>query len=520
LRVARAHARLGWHWWPQSNAILSATYDGRHPCVQRGTCGSGCNEGAKASTDLTHWPHAIAAGARLVTGARVARLVPDGAGLVRGAEWVDRAGEWHLQPADVVLCAANGVGTARLLLASTSAGFPDGLANSSGLVGRNLMRHPVATATGWFDDSLGTWQGQFGGLICSTEFYATDADRGFARGSKWTLCPTGGPTTAALAADVWGPDHHTAVRERFGRTAMWLVLAEDLPDPENRVVLADDRTDEYGIAVPRVRYRLAENARRLLDWHLERASESLDAAGAWKVEHVRGPGRSGHMMGTARLGTDPAASVVDQWCMAHDVPNLGVVDSSVFVTAGGVNPTSTLCAIARRAAEHLVAHRHDVPRPRHARTFPATARPLRRGGGASSPPAPPAPLDARHRARLRALADVLIPPGDGMPGAGEILDDARVDRAVRALPDAVDLGAVLDRGIDRDAAGWLAELASSDPSAAHAVRVVVAGAYHLDRSVRDALGYPGQEALPIAAREYPAYLLEGLLDGVLGRADR
>jgi choline dehydrogenase-like flavoprotein len=73
LKVARAHDRLGWHWWPEPNAILSAPYDGRHQCVQRGTCMQGCNEGAKASTDLTHWPHALANGARLVAGARVTR---------------------------------------------------------------------------------------------------------------------------------------------------------------------------------------------------------------------------------------------------------------------------------------------------------------------------------------------------------------------------------------------------------------------------------------------------------------
>ncbi len=475
---------------------------------------TGCGEGAKASTDLTHWPRALAAGARLVTGARVARLHTDGGGLVRGAEWVDREGAWHFQPTDAVLCAANGVGTARLLLTSTSATFPHGLANSSGLVGRNLMRHPVATATGYFDDVLGTWQGQYGGFICSTEFYATERERGFVRGAKWTLCPTGGPTGGALAENVWGADHHRAVRERLGRTALWLILAEDLPDPENRVVLTHELTDEYGIPAPRVQYRLGENARRLLDWHLERASESLEAAGAWKVVQFPGPGRSGHMMGTARLGTDPQTSVVDPWCMAHDVPNLGVVDSSVFVTSGGVNPTSTLCAVALRAAEHLVAHRHDIPRPQHRRSFAAPAHPA--PPRVETPPAS-APLEPRHRDRLRELANVLIPAGDGMPGAGDVLDDARVDRAVRALPDQFDLAAVLEQASERDPADWLADLAQADPAATHALRVVVAGAYYLDPSVRVALGYPGQEALPVSAREFPEYLSEGLLDGVVGR---
>lgn len=118
LRVARAHARMGWHWWPEPNAILSAPYDGRRPCVQRGTCQQGCSEGAKASTDLTHWPKAIGLGARLVTGARVRRLESNGKGLVTGATWIDDAGAEHFEPAKVVVLAANAIGTARLLLLS------------------------------------------------------------------------------------------------------------------------------------------------------------------------------------------------------------------------------------------------------------------------------------------------------------------------------------------------------------------------------------------------------------------
>ena len=122
LKVARAHTRLGWHWWPEPNSILSVPYDGRRPCVQRGTCQQGCNEGAKASTDLTHWPKAIALGARLVTGARVRRLETNAAGLVTGATWLDRDGGEHFEPAEVVVLAANAIGTARLLLLSALAG--------------------------------------------------------------------------------------------------------------------------------------------------------------------------------------------------------------------------------------------------------------------------------------------------------------------------------------------------------------------------------------------------------------
>jgi choline dehydrogenase-like flavoprotein len=344
LKVARAHARMGWHWWPEPNAILSVPHDGRHPCVQRGTCMQGCSEGAKASTDLTHWPKAIALGARLVTGARVRRLETNAAGLVTGALWLDRKGAEHFEPARVVVLAANAIGTARLLLLSASATHPDGLANSSGLVGRRLMMHPFANVTGLFDE--------------------TDERRGFVRGAKWGLAPTGGPINAALPSrageQVWGAGHHLQVRARLGRGASWGLFGEDLPDESNIVTLSAETTDSSGIPAPKMHYRVSDNSRRLLDFHIAKASESLLAAGAHTVEVDRLMRYSGwHLLGTARMGDDRGTSVVDRWNRAHDVPNLYVVDGSCFVTSGGVNPTSTICALALRAADHMVETRCD-----------------------------------------------------------------------------------------------------------------------------------------------------------------
>ena len=168
LKVARAHTKLGWHWWPEFNSINSTPYDGRRPCVQRSTCQSGCNEGAKASTDVTHWPKAVALGAQLVTGARVRRIETDASGLATGATWLDQDGGEHFQPAKVVVVAANAIGTPRLLLNSPGPAHPDGLANSSGLVGKRLMMHPFANVAGLFEEPLMSWQGQFGDLIAST----------------------------------------------------------------------------------------------------------------------------------------------------------------------------------------------------------------------------------------------------------------------------------------------------------------------------------------------------------------
>ena len=368
-RVAEGHNRLGWHWWPEPNAILSAPYDGRRRCVQRGVCTSGCAEGAKASTDLTHWPKALAAGARLVTGARVRRITVNPAGLATGAVWVDRAGVEHHQPAEVVILAANSVGTARLLLLSADDRVcPDGLANSSGLVGRRLMMHPFAVVTGWFDESLETWQGQFGASITSYEFYETDQSRGFVRGAKWALSPVGGPLNHVLpmraGQEVWGAEHHELMARTFGRGATWAIFCEDLPEEANRVELDPDLTDGDGVPAPRIRYRYSENSKRLAEFQTARAAESLEAAGAVEVT-AAGPLRYAgwHLMGTARMGDDPAASVVDRDQRAHDAANLYVVDGSVFVTSSGVNPTCTISALALRAADRMAADRRNQKVP-------------------------------------------------------------------------------------------------------------------------------------------------------------
>lgn len=522
LRLARAHAALGWHWWPQPCAITSVPYEGRHACVQRGTCGQGCNEGAKASTDLTHWPAYLARGGRLVTGARVSRIVIDEHDRATGAEWLDRDGRTHFQPAEVVVCAANGIGTARLLLLSDSPRFPHGLANSSGLVGRRLMLHPHVRVIGLFDESMGTWQGSNGALMVSFEFYRSDRSRGFVRGAKWTLSPTGGPLGIALAGGVWGAEHHAHVRRRLGRSVGWTIMCEDLPDEANRVTLSPDRTDSSGLAAPKVQYRFDENVERMMAFNAQRARESLVAAGAREVETVRTP-LNGHFMGTARMGDDPATSVVDRWGLCHDVPNLAVIDGSVFVTSSGVNPTSTIAAFALRAAEHLLA-RHDLfaGSPRSSGVVPAVpvgTVPVALGGPSPTPDLEPTTATAlprltpAQRARFATLADHLLPGGDGMPSARAVdTAGARLDEVLTSRPD---LAEPLARALSVpviDAERHLVELAATDGPGHGAVLTAAAGGYYLSEVVRERLGYPGQVAIPVNVLDYPDYLAEGLLD--------
>jgi len=365
-RVAAAHDRLGWHWWPGTNAIAPVGGDGRGACVQLGTCIEGCPVGAKATADLTHWRAAVAAGVDLRTGTRALRIELDARGRARGVEAVDRAGRRAFVAGDVVVLAANGIGTPRLLLASAQAGHPDGLANASGLVGRRLMLHPFATVWGVFDEPLDAWVGHAGPKIVSYEFYETDPDRGFVRGAKWSLGGVAGPVGIALAQEAggappWGDGHADAMAARLGRVMSWGIFTEDLPEEHNRVTLDPGRTDSDGLPAVRVAYRISQNTRRMLDFHTARAAESLREAGAVST-HACVPVRASgwHLLGTARMGTDPATSVVDADLRAHDVPNLFIADGSVFVTSAGVNPTSTIAALASRLADHLAAARRDI----------------------------------------------------------------------------------------------------------------------------------------------------------------
>jgi choline dehydrogenase-like flavoprotein len=369
-RVARAHNRLGWHWWPAPNAIATRAHGPLRACTQRATCMWGCVEGAKGSVDLTHWPQNLERGVRLVTGARVRRIEVNATGLSTGVVYVDRAGAEHFQKAAVTVLAANGIGTPRILLLSASPRFPNGLANTSGLVGRRLMMHPFGTVVGLFDEDLGSTHGLWGQHIHCLEFYETDTARGFVRGAKWGLQPTGGPLSMTRSYPwgeqnaIWGPRFHQELRKRLGHSAMWGIIAEDLPEDANRVVLDPVLKDADGIPAPKLIYRMSENSRRLLQFHLQRAKESLEAAGARETVIAPLIRETGwHLLGTAKMGTDPAVSVVNEWGRCHDVPNLFIFDGSIWPTSSGMNPTATIAALALRCAEHLVVERRHQKVP-------------------------------------------------------------------------------------------------------------------------------------------------------------
>ena len=358
--LARGFNRLGWHWWPSDSAIISRPYEGRDQCLNLAPCISGCAQGAKSSTDFTYWPAALRSGVELWTHCRVREITLNDDGMADGVIYYDADGEERFQRAEVVILACNGVGTPRILLNSTSSRFPDGLANRSGQVGRNLMFHPAGFVQGVFEERLDSHKGPVGCSILSNQFYETDPNRDFVRGYMMQIVRGGvGPWNTAMQGAAtgqvpWGPGHHEAFRRRFDHTATVGVLCEDLPEAHNTVTLDPVLADSDGIPSPKITYRLSDNSRRMMEHGLAQATEVLEAAGAVEVINSGLARQSGwHLLGTARMGADPERSVVNPWGRSHDVKNLFIVDGSIFVTGGAVNPTSTIQALALYIADTM-----------------------------------------------------------------------------------------------------------------------------------------------------------------------
>ncbi len=355
--LAGGFNKLGWHWWPSDVAILSQDHDGRQKCVNAGTCDLGCAAGAKGGTNFTYWPILENAGVELRTESRVREIrVNPETGLACGVLYHGADRQVHEQKAELIIIACNGVGTPRLLLNSKSDLFPQGLANRSGLVGKNLMFHPLIGVAGVFDEPMKGHEGPMACSILSQQFYETDPQCDFVRGYGLHSGRSTTPMTYALGGYgidnpiPWGAEHRAIMDDIYPNLAGLTVVSEDLPEEHNCVTLDPELTDSDGIAAPKINYRLGDNTKKMLRHGEERAKEVLLAAGARKLlcrkDHKVWWRAGWHQMGTCRMGNDPKASVVNGWGRSHDVKNLFIVDGSIFVTAGAVNPTSTIQALA------------------------------------------------------------------------------------------------------------------------------------------------------------------------------
>jgi choline dehydrogenase-like flavoprotein len=161
-----------------------------------------------------------------------------------------------------------------------------------------------------------------------------------------------------------GQQHHEQFDSKLGRTIGMGIIVEDLPETHNNVTLDPELTDTNGIPAPKVNYTLSDNSKKMLAHGLSKGVEVMEAAGAKKTLKFGPVKNTGwHLMGTAKMGNDPNNSVVNKWGNSHDVSNLFIVDSSIFVTSGGVNPASTLQALSLYITNHIIKNRNNLVVP-------------------------------------------------------------------------------------------------------------------------------------------------------------
>jgi choline dehydrogenase-like flavoprotein len=352
---------LGMHAEPAPMAILSQPYEGRSACRHCGFCMAyGCEYGAKSSTLVTMIPKAVASGnCEIRPGSTVFRIDTDAAGRATGVLYHDAQGTEQRQRARAVILAANGAETTRLLLLSTSSAFPDGLANSSGLVGRYLMFNGQTAAFGSFEHPLNEHKSvQVTRII--HDFYESDPRRGFYGGGGIDARMSQGPLLFAAFGtppDVptRGPEFKRFLHENFTRTVEVAGHTTSLPLESNSITLDPNVKDRFGRPALRVTYRDHPDDLATMRFLHERSKELLEAAGARRVWDfgVQESTLGAHLLGTCRMGNDPATSVVDRWHRTHDVANLFICDGSSFVTSGRGQPTMTIQALAFRAAEAI-----------------------------------------------------------------------------------------------------------------------------------------------------------------------
>lgn len=365
-RMAAAFDALGWHWWPVDLVVgRDADRPGTARCTHHGPCDLGCPSRIRSSAVHAFLDDACAAGARLLLGTRVLALETGADDRVAALVCRNDAGTFRLRARHTML-AANGAATPRLLLLSANGRHPAGLANGSGLVGRGLMLHPYARIDGMFADPLGSWvSGEKAGLI-SFQFAHTDPARGFRRGVKLQMVTGPGPVALAQGAVTgrplpWGAAHHAAFEAVFDRLCGLTVCAEDLPEQHNRISLSDRVTDRDGLPAQKWTYALSADSRAALDFGLARGADVLAECGATDLFRTPLRDQAGfHIMGTARMGADPAQSVTDAFGTCHQHSNLHIIDASVFVSSTVFNPTLTAQALALRAADRLITARRDA----------------------------------------------------------------------------------------------------------------------------------------------------------------
>src|SRR5580698_6639273 len=366
--LERGGRKLGLHPFPAPMAIASQLYRGRPGCAHCGFCiGFGCEVMAKSTTLYTMIPEAEATGrCEIRPHSYVYQVALNKRGRTTGVHYFDRHKRDQFQKAKAVVVSANGAETARLLLNSSSHRFPQGLANSSGVVGKYLMFNQGSQVHAQFEHELNEYKSVQVTRILH-DFYDADPKRGFYGGggidARMGPQPVGWALASGGELPRWGAEYKQRL-EGFSRSMIVAGHSTSLAMETNNVTIDPNLKDAWGIPSLRVTYKDHPDDLATAKFLQDRALEIAQAAGAKKIWRG-GPrlARGGvHLLGTARMGDDPATSVIDKYHRTHDVRNLFICDGSSLVTSGRGQPTETIQALAFRAADHIgqFARRNEI----------------------------------------------------------------------------------------------------------------------------------------------------------------
>lgn len=332
----------------------SRSYGGRPACVGNNSCQPICPVNAQY-LGINAVDAAEAAGARLVANAVVYRIEHDAKGSIAAVHYYAPDKTSHRVTGKQFILAANGIESPKLLLLSASDKYPNGLANSSGMVGRNLMDHPSTSLTFYADEELWLGRGpQSPSSINTLRDGAFRSQHAAYRLDFTNISQVWSVTDALIAEGVYGPDFEKQLRWRAARQVNVKNVLEVLPDPANRITLSSEK-DAMGIPKPEAHYSIADYTRR--------GAETSKADFAKIAELMGGTGlrysaagqfaNNQHITGTLGMGNDAATSVVDGFGRTHDHENLFICSTGVMPTSATMNSTLTAIALALRTADHM-----------------------------------------------------------------------------------------------------------------------------------------------------------------------
>lgn len=359
--LEKAAKAVGWHAAPAPMAIASQPYRGRSGCVACGFCfGFACEVGAKSGSLNNMIPEAVKTGkCEIRPDSYVHKIEMNAQGRVTGVRYFDTRKADVLQRGKAVVVCANGAETPRLLLNSANGLHPQGLANSSDYVGRNLMSNYNSIGMGFFAHEINGWKGAVVSRIIHDPV-VLDKSLGIFGGGGFDfrsmMTPMFAATQTPPGMPRWGREWKRNLKRVLSNTTLALGHMTQLPVHANRFDLDPTVKDAWGLPVLRLTFADHPNDIAMTRWFGAKGKELLDAAGAEKAMDFGFTSQQYpqvHLLGTARMGHDPKTSVVNADHRAHDVKNLFIVDGSSFVTSGRGQPTMTIQALAFRAAERM-----------------------------------------------------------------------------------------------------------------------------------------------------------------------